>query len=90
MARAKWQASKPAIDAIMGARHGDPFAVLGLHEAGGAYVVRALVPQAETVEAVGRDGKIVAALERRHKDGFFEGIAPAAKEIGRASCRERV
>jgi 1,4-alpha-glucan branching enzyme len=79
MARAKWQASKPAIDAILGARHGDPFAVLGLHEVGGAFVVRALVPHAEKVEAVSPDGKLIAALERRHSDGFFEGAAPGAK-----------
>ena len=80
MARATWQAAKPAIDAILAATHGDPFAVLGLHEAGGAYVIRALVPGAETVEAVGRDGSLIASLGRRHKDGFFEGAAAGRKD----------
>jgi len=64
------------IDAIVAGRHDDPFAVLGLHEAGGKLIVRAFVPGAETVEAVTRDGAPLARLARRHPAGFFEGVFP--------------
>src|SRR5205823_659412 len=40
----------------------------------GAYAVRAFVPGAETVDAVGRDGKLLTHLARRHPSGFFEGM----------------
>ncbi|HEU0222595.1 MAG TPA: 1,4-alpha-glucan branching protein GlgB [Paracoccaceae bacterium] len=42
--------------------HADPFAVLGPHEAAGGWVLRALVPGAEAVEAVGADGSVIAEL----------------------------
>ena len=42
----RWQASKAAIAAIVGARHGDPFAVLGPHRTAAGLVIRALVPDA--------------------------------------------
>ena len=74
MARAKWQASKPAIEAILAARHGDPFAVLGPHEVDGQFVIRALVPNATRVVAVDLDGTLIAPLVCRDKAGFFEGI----------------
>ena len=61
------------IDAIVDGRHADPFAVLGLHDADGALVVRAFVPGAETVDAVTRSGDLLAHLTRRHAAGFFEG-----------------
>src|SRR5512137_1800060 len=64
------------IDAIVEGRHADPFAILGLHEAAGAFVVRAFVPGAETVDAVTRDGELIAHLACRHEAGFFEGEVP--------------
>ncbi len=64
------------IDAIVEGRHADPFAVLGLHEDDGALVVRAFVPGAETVDAMTRDGELIAHLARRHNAGFFEGEVP--------------
>ena len=65
-----------AIDAIVEGRHGDPFAVLGPHDVDGAIVVRAFVPGADDVEAVARDGGLLARLTRRHAAGFFEGEIP--------------
>ncbi len=65
-----------AIEAIVEGRHGDPFAVLGLHEADGALVVRAFVPGADAVDAVDLDGGTLATLTRRHAAGFFEGAIP--------------
>ncbi len=68
--------SADAVAAIVEGRHGDPFAVLGLHEADGACVVRAFVPGAETVDVETRDGDRVARLERRHAAGLFDGELP--------------
>ncbi|MEO8667063.1 MAG: 1,4-alpha-glucan branching protein GlgB [Bauldia sp.] len=62
-----------AVDAIVAGSHGDPFAVLGLHDVGGTRVVRAFVPGAETVHAETRDGMLLGELARRHDGGFFEG-----------------
>ncbi len=72
------QGSLPAatIDAIVEGRHADPFAVLGVHEAGGAFVVRAFVPGADSLDALSRDGAWLATLARRHDAGFFEGTVP--------------
>ena len=41
-----------AVAALVEARHDDPFAVLGPHEAAGGVVIRALVPGADRVEVV--------------------------------------
>jgi len=74
--KADWRASADDIDAILGARHGDPFAVLGPHETPAGYVIRACVPGATRVEAIAPDGGVVAPLGRVHADGFFEGLTP--------------
>ncbi|MBI5011893.1 MAG: 1,4-alpha-glucan branching enzyme, partial [Methylocystis sp.] len=71
-----WRASANDVDAILGARHGDPFAVLGLHETPAGYVIRAFVPGATRVEAIAPDGGVIAPLGRVHADGFFEGLTP--------------
>ena len=67
---------RSAIEAIVAGRHGDPFAVLGPHEADGAIVVRAFVPGADRVDAVTPDGELLAPLARLHAAGFFEGAIP--------------
>ena len=70
----RWQAADSDVEAIVAARHADPFAVLGLHQVGDSWVARAFVPHAETLEARGADGAELGRLERRHPDGFFEGV----------------
>ena len=63
-----------AIDAIVNARHGDPFAVLGPHDGS----VRAFIPGADTVAVVDRDTGLVAGeLQRVHPAGFFAGTVGA-------------
>ncbi|MFO1142249.1 MAG: 1,4-alpha-glucan branching protein GlgB [Amaricoccus sp.] len=61
------------IEAIVSGSHGDPFAVLGVHEAGDALVARAFVDGAAELEAFTLDGAPAGTLERRHDAGFFEG-----------------
>jgi 1,4-alpha-glucan branching enzyme len=74
---ADWRASDAQIAAIVDARHGDPFALLGPHQVAKGVVIRAFVPHAETLSVTDRSGKPLANLFRRHDAGFFEGLLPA-------------
>jgi 1,4-alpha-glucan branching enzyme len=68
-----WQAARRDVDAIVSGRHGDPFSVLGVQEAGGGLVARCFIPHAETVDAFTLTGQEAGALARRDDSGFFEG-----------------
>ncbi|HUV32328.1 MAG TPA: 1,4-alpha-glucan branching protein GlgB, partial [Devosiaceae bacterium] len=68
-----WRTEPKAVEAIVLGQHKDPFSVLGLHETGGKWVVRAFVPHAETLVAFDLQDKPLGALTQRHPDGFFEG-----------------
>jgi len=66
---------QPDVDALLAARHGDPFSVLGPHpESDGQVWVRALLPGAQSVEVVAATGgKPAEMLARRDPAGLFEG-----------------
>jgi 1,4-alpha-glucan branching enzyme len=70
-----------AISAIVEGRHGDPFAVLGPHRTGpDLWEIRALLPWAEAVEIVGRDGAgVLGAMQRRHPGGFYVASLAASE-----------
>jgi len=71
---------RAAADAIVRGDHGDPFAVLGMHHADDAIVVRALLPQARRVHVVDRrSGHSLAELPRVFHDGLFAGAVPDRK-----------
>ena len=65
-------------DALSGARHPDPFSILGPHVEAGAVVIRAYHPSARRVDIV-RDGGTVEAV--RHAGGIFEAVFPDAGAI---------
>ncbi|MGB8855222.1 MAG: 1,4-alpha-glucan branching enzyme, partial [Burkholderiales bacterium] len=69
------------VDALIAARHADPFAVLGLHsDSDGAMWVRALLPGADDVQVLdARTRRSLATLSLRHPDGLFEGKIPLCK-----------
>jgi 1,4-alpha-glucan branching enzyme len=69
-----WRAGDAEIAALVGARHADPFGLLGPHVTPEGLVIRAFVPGATSVQAL-IDGKGVP-LRLRHADGFFEGLLP--------------
>jgi 1,4-alpha-glucan branching enzyme len=71
-----WRAPQGAVDALLAARHGDPFAVLGPHATPGGVAIRAFVPHAEALFAVLPDGTALP-LPRR-QDALFEGLVPGA------------
>src|SRR5258707_12189422 len=61
--------------AILEGRHSDPFHYLGLHDEGDQKVVRAFLPEASNVEAIGEHGE-TAPLNRIHESGLFAGSLP--------------
>ncbi len=81
----EWQAPGHEVDALVGGRHHDPFALLGPHETTGGLVIRAFVPHADTLEAIEPGGTLIVELDRRHDAGFFEGGCPVARP-GRATA----
>ena len=66
-----------AIESMIIARHGDPFAVLGHHRSGDVDVVRALIPGALEIEVVAADERSLGTLVRVHDAGLFEGAVGA-------------
>ncbi|MDP9291112.1 MAG: alpha-amylase family glycosyl hydrolase, partial [Verrucomicrobiota bacterium] len=76
----------PTIDygnlhAIVDAHHGDPFAVLGMHQAGENLVVRAFRPDvAEMTVQDARDSGRTFNAVRVHTNGFFEATIPDTSE----------
>jgi 1,4-alpha-glucan branching enzyme len=70
---ATWKTSESEMEAIVAGRHGDPFAVLGLHHTARGWIARAFVPGAESLAATTLSGSPIGKLELRHESGFFEG-----------------
>ena len=70
-----------AMDAIAGAYHGDPFAILGMHQAGEDLVVRVFRPDARAVVVrdAHEEGAAYPALQV-HPDGFFEAVIEGGEE----------
>jgi 1,4-alpha-glucan branching enzyme len=70
------------IAALVHARHGDPFAALGLHvDADGKLWARALLPGAAAVDVIdAASGKKTAALSPRDDAGLWEGAIPRRKQ----------
>ena len=63
------------IDAIVGAHHSDPFAVLGPHTYEDGVVIRAFLPLAGSAEVM-LSSKNIYPMEMLKEDGFFEVILP--------------
>jgi 1,4-alpha-glucan branching enzyme len=67
-----------AVDAILHARHGDPFSLLGPHDCEGGCAVRTFQPGAIKVEVLAKDSeKVMATLALIDTAGFWSGMMPA-------------
>jgi len=66
--------SSDAFDALAGARHSDPFSVLGPHVEGGRLTLRAFNPSAAAIDVV-HDGN-ATPMARVHPGGGFEATFP--------------
>ena len=78
--------SKKDLDLLVGARHWDPFSVLGPHvveEKGNRSVsVRVIQPRAREVQVLRDTGALLrASMTRIHPDGVFEALFPLDPEI---------
>src|ERR1700761_828555 len=68
-----------AVDAIIHARHGDPFAILGPHDCPGGCAVRTFQPGATAVEVLAADSdRVLATLDTIDPAGFWSGVMPSA------------
>ena len=68
-----------AFDALAGARHSDPFSILGPHVQPGALVIRAFQPSAERIDVVHAAG--ATEMTRVHEAGVFEARLAGQREI---------
>ena len=71
------------VQALVEARHADPFALLGMHaDAAGVLWLRALLPGAVevAVHEAKPGGRRVAALSQRHPAGLWEGPIPRRRK----------
>jgi 1,4-alpha-glucan branching enzyme len=68
-----FEAASGDVEAIVAGVHGNPFAVLGVHEAVNGFIARCFVPHADAATAFTLEGREVGTLARRHDAGFFEG-----------------
>ena len=69
-----------ALDAIAGARHADPFSVLGPHIERGQLTIRAYLPTAQEISVV-RSGEAPVPMVLRHPAGVFEASIDGIAEI---------
>ncbi len=85
-ASAQQRALEAETDAVLGARHDNPFAFLGMHAVPGGVAVRVMRPDAARVWLVDAvSGRDVAELPRLRPEGFFaltlEGGQPFAYRL---------
>ncbi len=81
---------RAGIEAIVQADHGDPFAVLGMHQDGpdGPLEVRAFLPGARRVWVVdAASGDPAGEAEKVHDEGFFVATLPGRRERFRYRLR---
>lgn len=71
----------PQIEAIVAARHGDPFDFLGMHEDGDGLVARAMLPGAAAMAVIDAEtGALVGVGELAHPAGLFVARLAHRKE----------
>jgi len=82
------QPPDPQVEAIVEARHDNPFALLGMHCVDGEICVRAMLPAAQQMVVVeSATGKIAAEGVRVHRDGFFVATIADRREPFRYRLR---
>jgi 1,4-alpha-glucan branching enzyme len=70
-----------AVQSLAEARHGDPFSILGMHEAGNRLVVRVFRPDVRSVTIRhAHDGSRTWEAERIHDAGFFQAAMDGETE----------
>jgi len=82
-----WSLPESEIAAIVAGVHSNPFAVLGLHQSGKDWLVRAFIPGADEISVQSLDSQDLGSLARRHDAGFFEGkISTNSRQPLKLAC----
>ncbi len=78
----------PQIEAVVEARHGDPFSFLGMHKTADGLSVRAMLPGAQDMSVVeSATGTVAAKGVKVQGNGFFVATLPDRKEPFRYRLR---
>ncbi|MGE0257999.1 MAG: 1,4-alpha-glucan branching protein GlgB [Alphaproteobacteria bacterium] len=78
------------VEAIVNARHGDPFGFLGMHQSSAGLYVRTFLPDAESVSVIeSATGQTAARCERIHPAGLFVASITDRREPFRYRLRVR-
>lgn len=80
--------SPDALRALLAGEHGQPFAVLGVHDSGGGRVLRTLQPGASAVTATLADGTDVPLDDAG--GGLFVGVLPTGRNAPVPAYRLRI
>ncbi len=68
-----------AVTLVAAGRHRDPFSILGLHHTAHGRIVRTFQPQAESVDLIDTQGRVLDRMHRVHPEGVFAAAMPARK-----------
>ena len=77
-----------AFEAIARGRHGDPFSILGPHQAKENWIIRTWQPQAQSVELIDTNDRLLTEMTRVHADGLFEAKLPLPENSYRFRINE--
>ena len=81
--------SPDILEALQQAIHGDPFAVLGMHQIGADVVMRAWLPGADAVELLDTRDRRVCALQRQGDSALHGAVVPRRRRPFRYRLRVR-
>ena len=81
--------SPDILEALQQAIHGDPFAVLGMHQIGADVVMRAWLPGADAVELLDTRDRRVCALQRQGDSALHGTVVPRRRRPFRYRLRVR-
>lgn len=73
--------SQETINNFFDGKHSDPFSVLGMHETEYGIEIRALYPDANKIEVVGKNNETLCELHQIDERGFFAGIVPNTRSF---------
>lgn len=74
--------SQAEIDAFFAGRHGDPFAVLGMHETEQGIEIRAILPDASRVVVLNKEThQAICELNCVDERGFFTAVVPDTRSF---------
>ena len=79
------------VEALVSGRHGDPYTLLGCHQAGARWVVRALLPGAISVDLINpQNTDLIVQLDQVGDAGLFAGFSDTERYVFRITWPDAV